>query len=56
MDRTQVMENKIMFMYHMSVSGRDMVGVFIHCTGHIYQAGAKGTGSCIWHSQINEFA
>jgi len=30
MDRTQVMENKMMFMYHMSVSGRDTVGVFMH--------------------------
>lgn len=38
MDRTQVMENKMMFMYHMSLSGRDTVGVFMHRTGHIYQA------------------
>lgn len=36
MDRTQVMENKMMFMYHMSVSGRDTVGVFMHCPGYIY--------------------
>lgn len=52
MDRTQVMENKMMFMYHMSVSGGDAVGVFMHHTGHIYQPRAQGTGS-VWHSQIN---